>query len=118
MKLITESQPAELLANGCACRAAANAGLDFDPKPVVKLIHRNACSRWLLIAIDPKHTDSAYGLCDVGNGRPTIGFVSLTALEGVPDAYGTGVEPDPRFVSESPLSVYAEIAYTRGLIVT
>jgi Protein of unknown function (DUF2958) len=118
MKLITEAQLTELLANGSAYRAAINAGQDFDPKPVVKLIHRNACSRWLLVAIDPTNTDDAYGLRDIGNGVPTIGFVSLGALEAVHDIYGTGVEPDPRFVSEMPLSGYTEIAYRRGLIIT
>ena len=37
MNIITETQYAELLANGRAAREAALAGLDFDPKPVVKL---------------------------------------------------------------------------------
>jgi len=37
MNIITETQYAELLANGRAAREAALGGLDFDPKPVVKL---------------------------------------------------------------------------------
>jgi hypothetical protein len=31
---------------------------------------------------------------------------------------GLPVERDPHFVADKPLSAYAEVAYTRGLIIT
>ena len=119
MTLITETQRAELLANGIAARDAARAGLDFDPKPVVKLFTPHWYCRWLLSEIDPNF-DRAYGLCDPGDGRPYLGFVNLRDLE---DVHGHGklkfpVVADPRFVAEKPLSAYADVAYARGLIVT
>jgi Protein of unknown function (DUF2958) len=69
MTLITEAQRAELLANNIAARDAARAGLDFDPKPVVKLFTPQSCSRWLLSEIHPLYTHRAYGLCDPGDDR-------------------------------------------------
>ena len=46
LNIITEAQYAELLANGRAAREAAHAGLDFDPKPVVKLFTPHWYARW------------------------------------------------------------------------
>ena len=117
MTLITEAQRAELLANGIAARDAARAGLDFDPKPVVKLFTPHACFRWLLSEIDPNF-DRAYGLCDPGDGRPYMGFIDLRDLEDVRGRIKFTVVADPRFVADKPLSAYADVAYVRGLIVT
>jgi hypothetical protein len=39
-------------------------------------------------------------------------------LEGVRDKLGLRVERDLDFVADEPLSVYADVARTRGLIVT
>jgi Protein of unknown function (DUF2958) len=118
MKLISDTQHTELLANGRAARDAADAGLDFDPKPVVKLFTPHWYARWLLTEIDPQYPQHAYGLCDSGDGLPYIGYVCLLDLEDVHGKFKFTVTPDPRFVADYPLSVYANVAYTRGLIVT
>jgi Protein of unknown function (DUF2958) len=73
MKLITETQHTELLANGYAAREAGRAGLDIDPKPVVKLFTPDAYATWLLTEIDPTDSDRAFGLCDPGHGHPELG---------------------------------------------
>jgi len=116
--IITEAQYAELLANGRAGRDAARASIDFDPKPVVKLFTPHWYCRWLLTYIDPEYPQRAYGLCDPGDGRPYLGYVSLSDLEDVHGKIQFTVVPDTHFVADKPLSVYAEVAYTRGLIVT
>jgi hypothetical protein len=116
MKFITEAQHAERLAIGYAAREAERDRLLSDPKLVVKLIHRNAYSRWLLIYINPKNGDCAYGLCDLGIGRSDFGLIGLIALGAIRDAYSIGVELDSRFVAESPVPVYAEIAYAHALL--
>jgi len=118
MKLITEDQYAALLANGCAAREAASAKRDIDPKPVVKLFTPGGYSRWLLTEIDPNGTDRAYGLCDPGDGRPHLGYVNLSDLEAPHGQYTLLTVRDDHFVADKPLSVYAEVAYTRGLIIT
>ena len=118
MNIITETQYAELLANGRAARDAARAGLDFDPIPVVKLFTPHWYARWLLAEIDPEYPQRAYGLCDTGDGRPELGFVSHREIEGPHGEYKLRVERDLHFVADKPLSVYADVAYTRGLIIT
>jgi hypothetical protein len=118
MKLITTEQQTQLLANGWLARLANRAGSAFDPQPVVKLISPGTCSRWLLTEIDPIDNDRAYGLCDAGDGRPERGFVSLRELEDLRGKRQYPVVRDLRFVADKPLSAYAEVAYTRGLIIT
>jgi hypothetical protein len=118
MKLITDEQHTQLLANGWLARLASRAGSDFDPQPVVKLFSPGACSRWLLTEIDPTDKDRAYGICDVGDGRPEFGYVSLRELEDLRGKRRDPVVRDLRFVADKPLSAYAEVAYTRGLIIT
>jgi hypothetical protein len=118
MKLLTDTQHAELLANGQAARETARAEQAFDPKPIIKLFTRNGCSRWLLTEIDPTDSDRAYGLCDNGDGRPELGYISLSKIEAPYGDYQLRVEPDQRFVADKPLSIYADVAYTRGLIIT
>jgi hypothetical protein len=118
MKLITTEQHTQLLANGRAAREAARADREIDPKPVVKLFTPGGWARWLLTEIDPIDSDRAFGLCDLGMGHPELGYVSLRELEGVRDKLGLRVERDLHFVADKPLSVYADVARTRGLIVT
>jgi hypothetical protein len=116
MTLITEAQNNELLDNGYAALAAGHAGLDIDPMPVVKLFTRDGYARWLLTEIDPTEPDRAYGLCDFGDGRPVLGFVSLGDIENMRYKPGLRVERDLNFVADKPLSAYAQVAYSRGLI--
>ena len=118
MKLITTEQHTQLLANGRAALEAARVDREIDPKPVVKLFTPGGYARYLLTEIDPIDSDRAYGLCDLGHGRPDLGYVSLRALEDVRDQVGLRVERDLNFVADKPLSIYAEVAYTRGLIIT
>jgi hypothetical protein len=79
MKLLTEAQRRELLANGQ--RSAA--GNPIDPLPVVKLFTPDAGATWLLTELDPEDPERAFGLCDLGLGDPEIGSVSLTELASV-----------------------------------
>ncbi len=118
MKLITEMQYRQLLANGVAALKAARADLDFDPKPVVRLYTPRWYGCWLLTEIDPIHPQRAFGLCDSGHGLPELGFVSLRDLEDVHGKFKFHVALDPHFVADKPLSLYADIARQRGLIVT
>jgi hypothetical protein len=82
MKLITEAQTEQLLANGRAAREAARADREIDPKPIVKLFTPDAYAAWLLTEIDPIDSDCAYGLCDPGHGRPEIADVQGQLLSG------------------------------------
>ena len=113
MKLITEKQRAQLLAQGQ--RAVINAG--FDPVPVVKLFTPDAGATWLLTEIDPDDPDRAFGLCDLGQGFPELGYVSLAELQTVRGRCGLPVERDLHFRADKPVSVYAREARLAGRIV-
>jgi Protein of unknown function (DUF2958) len=102
LNIVTEAQYAELLANGIAARDAARAGVDFDPTPVVKLYTPHWYARWLLTEIDPDYPQRAFGLCDSGDGRPYIGYVSLRDLNDVHGKFKFTVAADPRFVADKP----------------
>ena len=117
MKLLTDQQRAQLLANGRAAREAQEKGTTTDPRPVVKFYIPDGYGRWLLTEMDPLEFDRAYGLCDLGIGHPNLGYVSLSELEDEARKLPNPVKPDPRFVADRPLSAYTAVAYARGLIV-
>jgi hypothetical protein len=118
MKLITDTQHAQLLANARAALQAEKLGVKFDPKPVVSSFTRDGYNRWLLTEMDPGGTDLAYGICDAGNGRPYLGYVRLSDLEKPQDKLALRVELDRRFIADKPLSIYFDMAVTRGHIIT
>lgn len=111
MRLITDEQCAQMLANGAA-RARGEA---IDPFPVVKLHTLDAGAVWLLVSLDADG-DQAYGLCDAGTGFPELGTVSLSALDGVHGPRGMRVVADPHFKPRQSLSAYAAEAMREGSI--
>ncbi len=74
MKLITNEQQAQLRANGLAAGEALSRGSDIDPMPVVKLFTPDADIIWLITELNAYGGDRAYGLCELGDGYPGIGF--------------------------------------------
>ncbi|GAO21523.1 transposon protein [Alicycliphilus sp. B1] len=109
-KLITDEQRAQLLANGR--RSIEDDG--FDPHPVVKLFTPDAGATWLLTELDSE--EIAFGLCDLGQGFPELGYVSLTELEGLRGNCGLPIERDLHFMANKPLSGYAREARLAGRI--
>lgn len=117
MKLLTTTQHARLIANGEANILRAKNQLDpFDFKPVVKLFTPDAGATWLLTEIDPRDTDIAFGLCDLGMGEPELGNVSLTELSTVRGQLGLPVERDLYFDADKTLSQYQEEARRLGRV--
>ena len=114
MKLFTQAQRRELIANG----ERSAAGQHIDPQPVVKLFTPDAGATWLLTELDPGEPDRAFGLCDLGLGCPELGYVSITELAGVHGRLGLPIERDLYFTANRPLSEYAAEAHRRGRIVT
>lgn len=83
---------------------------DQDHFPVVKLFTPDAGCTWLLSEVDPEERDIAFGLCDLGQGFPELGCVSLAELRSLRGKMSLPVERDLSFGAEHPLSVYAEAA--------
>ncbi|WP_298429873.1 DUF2958 domain-containing protein [Ottowia sp.] len=111
--LITAEQRIVLLANG----RASLENPDFDPAPVVKLFTPDGGATWLLTEIDPDDHDHAFGLCDLGLGKPEMGWVSLNELASVRGGLGLPIERDLFFQAKKRLSVYARDARLAGRIV-
>jgi len=105
-KLITDEQRAQLLTNGRQSLENEN----FDPPPVVKLFTPDAGATWLLTEIDPDDHDHAFGLCDLGQGFPELGYVSLAELQSVRGRLGLAVERDLHFIATKSISAYAREA--------
>src|SRR5690606_26242144 len=80
----------ELLANGMETAR----GRECDFHPVVKLFDPNGSAVWLLAEIDPAEPSRAYGLCDLGQGFPELGYVDLGELATVRSGFGLPVEID------------------------
>jgi hypothetical protein len=114
MNLITETLRAQLLANGQ--QSLDNDG--FDPPPVVKLFTPDADATWLLTEIDQDDHDHAFGLCDLGQGFPDLGYVSLAELQSVRGPLGLPIERDLHFVATKAISAYAREARYAERIVT
>ena len=114
MNLITETLRAQLLANG----QQSLDNDDFDPPPVVKLFTPDASATWLLTEIDPHDHDHAFGLCDLGQGFPELGYVSLAELQSVRGRLGLPVERDLHFIATKAISAYAREARLAERIVT
>lgn len=112
MKLFTEAQRRELIANG----ERSAAGEHIDPHPAVKLFTPDAGATWLLTELDPDEPDRAFGLCDLGLGCPELGYVSITEIASVRGRLGLPVERDLYFTADRPLSQYAAEAHRRGRI--
>ena len=117
MKLLTNIQREQLLANGRAQQTAINGGFDaLDFHPVVKLFTPDANATWLLTELD---TDGlAFGLCDCGLGEPELGYVHLEELDSLRGRMGLPVERDLHFEADRPISEYTDLARDRRRIIT
>ena len=82
-----------------------------DHAPVVKLHSKYGKAVWLLSELDAAN-NIAFGLCDLGQGKPELSYVSITDLESIKHARlkVPMVEIDPVFDGKYSLSVYLEAA--------
>lgn len=117
MKLLTKDIYDRLLRNGEVRDWLAETGeAAADFMPVVKLFTPDANGTWILTDLDPRDTDVAYGLCDLGMGYPECGTVRISEISNLRGKLGLPVERDRYFDARHTLSVYARAAYHAGAI--
>jgi len=117
MKLLTDTQREELIANGRAnAECIAKDGRTLDLKPVVKLFCPWSEATWLLTELDSEDPDLAFGLCDLGMGSPELGHVRLSEIESVTGPGGLTIERDVFFRATDTLQTYAAEARRHGRI--
>ena len=107
MMLITKEQRAKLL---------KNALVEADHKPVVKLFTPWGSATWLFTKMG-EDEDMLFGLCDLGQGFPELGYNSLEEIRSIRGPFRLQVERDLYFVATMPLTQYVEKANARGRIV-
>jgi Protein of unknown function (DUF2958) len=106
-KMLLDAQRRAMLNNGQWNRRAAGAA---DFRPVVKLFCPWGGATWLLTELDPDDPDSAFGLCDLGQGFPELGRVSLAELAAIRGPGGLYIERDIGFRPTCGLSAYVTAA--------
>jgi hypothetical protein len=102
MMLFTSKQKKKLLSNG------SEENRSKDHYPVVKLFLPGTACTWLLTELDPEDENRAFGLCDLGQGFPELGYVYIPELLQHESIFN--VERDLHFEAEHPISVYARAA--------
>ena len=117
MKLISAKNRKQLEANYLETQAAQSSKRNFDPRPVVKLFNPCGSQTWLITEIEPG-TNSAFGLCDMGQGYPELGYVSIDELAAlkIPGWGSLGIERDIHFEADMTISEYADLARETGSI--
>lgn len=114
--MILKEQLFKLLANGATNLAhRMDDGNTEDFWPVVKLFNPCGAATWLLSELD-EDGDTAFGLCDLGQGTPEMGYVSLTELASIKLRFGLYIERDTSFEGKAPLTVYWQAARNKGRI--
>ncbi len=117
MKLITQEIRDQLLTNWRIGQLAEDTGVTHDPMPVAKFFNPVGSALWLITEMVDDHQDALFGLCDLGQGFPELGYVSLSELEDI-DLMGGAftIERDLYFTPKFPISVYAQAATSSSRI--
>jgi len=115
MILITNEIRKQLEANYLETQAAETSERNFDPRPVVKLFNPVGSQTWLITEIEPG-TNNAFGLCDMGQGYPELGYVSIDELAKLKLYFDMKIERDIHFEAHMTISEYANQARETGSI--
>jgi len=86
-----------------------------DKRPLVKLFNPRSAATWLASEM-AEDGDALFGLADLGFGCPELGWFSLSEIEALRLPFGLRVERDPHFVTDLPLSDWADWARKAGSI--
>ncbi len=109
MSRLTPELRAVLCGNAAQALAAEAVGGRFDTPPLVKLFNPVGVATWLATELYSDN-DTLFGLADLGFGCPELGTFSLAEISAVRLPFGLSIECDLSFSSETPLSVWADIA--------
>jgi hypothetical protein len=88
---------------------------EIDYEPVVLLRIKFTTIAWLLTEKEPGGS-MCFGLCDMGQGYPEIGYLDLEDLASTPLPPGHQLQQETDFIADKPLSKYASAARSHGAI--
>lgn len=115
-KILLTAQRKAMLNNGRwnLAKRTREGGETDDFHPVVKLFCPWGAATWLLTELDEDGV--AFGLCDLGQGEPELGYVSLAELRELRGPGGLYIERDIHFRPRMTLAGYATAARAAGRI--
>lgn len=117
MQLITDDIRDQLLTNWRIGALAEETGVDRDPLPVMRLFNPVGAGVWLITEMVAHEQDFLFGLCDLGQGFPELGYVSLREITSIKLMGGAfGIERDLNFTPTFAISVYAQAARANSMI--
>jgi len=112
MALLTVTEQRQLQQN----HRAQDPENSTDYRPVVKIFTPDANATWLFTEFDAKRLEF-FGLCDLGQGEPELGYVSADELGSLRGKMGLHVEKDLSFKAGKTLSQYAAQARAERRII-
>lgn len=115
MKLLLQAQRIKLLKNSQLTGEALTNGTP-EPRhyPVVKFFNPCGAATWLITEMD--EDGRLFGLCDIGQGTPELGYVMLDELASIRLPFGLSIERDMHFKAKKPVEEYASEARQAGRI--
>ncbi|QRM54711.1 DUF2958 domain-containing protein [Sinorhizobium sp. BG8] len=96
--------------------AQNNCNRDADHVPVVKFFLPGTNCVWVFTEIEPDG-DTLFGLCDLGQGEPELGYASFSEMTSIRTQIGTVIERDVHWKGKAPMSEYARAARAARRIV-
>jgi len=90
-------------------------GERFDPVPLVKLFNPASAATWIATELH-EDCDTLFGLTDLGFGCPELGVFSLDEIASLQLPFGLAIERDLLFITDKPLSAWADMARRTGSI--
>ena len=94
-----------------------NAAEKADHYPIVKLFLPGTDFVWLLTHIESSNRHIAYGLFDLGDLNPKMGYFDLDKIQKLKGKFGLPLMRDKLFVPRYPISVY-EVAAKDSCMIT
>lgn len=99
------------------CRNADQSAIrEQDHRPVVKFLLPGTGATWLFSEL-ASDNDTLFGLADLGQGCPELGYASLAEIQSLRGPGRLLVERDRHFRPSKTLSEYAAEARRQGRIV-
>ena len=111
MKLLTVDIVKKLNRNYIKNNPPKGEAGSHDLEPVVKFFDPFGAATWLITEMD--NDGLCFGLCDLGQGFPELGYVHINDLGSLPN---NRIERDAWFTADKTLSEYAKKARAESRI--
>jgi hypothetical protein len=115
LKMIRPEDVQQLVMNWQQQAPVKGTRKEIDFRPAVKLFNPCGAGTWLISELEPD-SSLAFGLCDLGQGTPELGYLCLDELASLKLMAGLGIEQDLHWKASKPLSEYATESRQQGYI--